>query len=421
MNQVRAYLDQFLQQLRSASDDPLSEWVELIHHAAIYSEFLNIVPEAEESIRSDITQSLRNLHGSSFDVVTIDAAADMSWQFVLQGFSAGLLQECDIDDPVALGDLILDQARSRYASGGVLLVAVNDCHLLDQEVLNQIAHFSLLSQRYISFVLLGASGFAECIRESPAHSMKQYIANPDHDSVKAVRHDRVQDRVSGSITGIGDGLQKRFPVLKSIMSPLEGGGFPLGHTIVVTILLVVIVSAFLFVPDRTERPAAMPNPIAETTLPPPSSPAQVEYEEPALVEPSIYVDSESQELALANVKPSIEEPVSSLPSDIRELNEKPRTFPQGAINADSYFSIQLLGVGEEKAAIKFINRWEHDVVFPLGYLRTTLKDRPWYVVLSGRFATRTSAKQHINELPLELRQSKPWVRFTEVAVNWTDD
>ena len=58
-DQIRGWLDSIRRGFKLAPEDPLDTWVELIHHAAIYSDFLNVVPEPDEVVRFEMVSRLR--------------------------------------------------------------------------------------------------------------------------------------------------------------------------------------------------------------------------------------------------------------------------------------------------------------------------------------------------------------------------
>ena len=429
MEQFRNYIDR-LRLAMQQEVNPLGQWIEQIHHAAVYTDFLNIVQESEESVRAGLANGLAQWHGASFDVVALEASQRLSWLALLQAISQCFINTESFDDPVALSDTLLDKARERYATGGVLMVVIDNSHVMDAELLNQIGHFSLLSQRCISFVLLGSAGFADVIREGPAQSMKQYILNPADSSPKVIHHHRIQDSFTKWLGGSFTELQNTAPWIKKVTDPVRNGGFPLGHSVAATILIVLIVGFFLLLPGGEGQSTA---PITEVTLPDPRPPALVDVTGNSVGDglsgshndgmsganvlgDTSVGDSQSfdalgpQQTRMKGFKEDVESSeLSSNQGDGDEYQEKV---------AVEMFSIQLLGVGDRESAIKFIDVWKGKVGLPMGYLQTELNRRPWFVVLVGEFSDKAKAKQRIPELPAPLLQSKPWVRFVDADVSW---
>ena len=77
----------------------------------------------------------------------------------------------------------------------------------------------------------------------------------------------------------------------------------------------------------------------------------------------------------------------------------------------SQFTLQMLGATEEASVQKFLARYPS--LKDIAYYRTTLRDRDWYVVVYGLYASKDAAKQALNDLPKGLRESGPWARSVE--------
>ncbi|WP_163835942.1 AAA family ATPase [Spartinivicinus ruber] len=74
----------------------------------------------------------------------------------------------------------------------------------------------------------------------------------------------------------------------------------------------------------------------------------------------------------------------------------------------SSYVLQVLGVSSSRGAKAFIKK--HWAAGKLKYFRTYYKGKPWYVVTIGLYHNRDSALTASRQLPLELRQQKPWAR-----------
>ncbi len=81
----------------------------------------------------------------------------------------------------------------------------------------------------------------------------------------------------------------------------------------------------------------------------------------------------------------------------------------------SEYSLQMLGAREEKNILEFI------AAMPdrknLRYFFTFYKDKPWYVVLYGRYPDRAAAMTARGELPEPLRSKRPWARSVKGIQN----
>jgi len=67
-----------------------------------------------------------------------------------------------------------------------------------------------------------------------------------------------------------------------------------------------------------------------------------------------------------------------------------------------------MGTHDPEAVTRFVrrNRLERDVA----WFSTRYQDRPWYVVVYGRYATKNKARAAIAGLGRALRKGHPWPR-----------
>lgn len=74
----------------------------------------------------------------------------------------------------------------------------------------------------------------------------------------------------------------------------------------------------------------------------------------------------------------------------------------------SHYTIQILGVRDEKAVLKFVEKhrpWNHAAYFQSDY-----KGKNWFSLLYGIYSTRKEALSAKEKLPEEIRKSSPWIR-----------
>lgn len=129
-----------------------------------------------------------------------------------------------------------------------------------------------------------------------------------------------------------------------------------------------------------ENVAAEASPTLVLKLPqsPPSSPAQDAVQQPAAEQP-------------INAEPAYYGDGNTL------LSWKPTNY-----------SLQMLGARKEKNIVEFIASMPDKD--NLHYFFTYYKDKPWYVVVYGRYASRAEAMSARGELPEPLRSKRPWAR-----------
>ncbi|MFL2849160.1 MAG: SPOR domain-containing protein [Pseudohongiellaceae bacterium] len=74
----------------------------------------------------------------------------------------------------------------------------------------------------------------------------------------------------------------------------------------------------------------------------------------------------------------------------------------------SSYTVQIMGSRSETNVQRFVEE-ELELSYR-GYFETRFQDKPWYVVVLGRFENRSDATQAIEELPVALKSLQPWVR-----------
>ena len=74
----------------------------------------------------------------------------------------------------------------------------------------------------------------------------------------------------------------------------------------------------------------------------------------------------------------------------------------------SSYTVQIMGSHSETNVQRFVE--EELELSHRGYFETRFQDKPWYVVVLGRFENRSDATQAIEELPVALKSLQPWVR-----------
>lgn len=412
----------FIKRFDSSSfDQRYLEWGELIHHAAVYTDYLIIVPDAQDDDREELVQALSHLHGNSFDMASLSGNEDTSWEDILLCINEALGSDQTFEDTLQLAEHCVAVAEHRYAAAGNLLIAIDCSEQISDEVLNQIAHFALLGQRYIVFVLLGMPGFSDVIREGPAHAMKQYLPDPSQDTARIVHHDRLADRIRQWFDEVLLRHLQQVSWLKGIWQPITEGGFPLPHTIAATIAIVAVVVGALFWPAEKEEA------FQETVLDDKPAPVLVgadgliSREDGESLVPSVdeayelprHSDDVSRPLAQKAPAPELSVQTPEIPA-----MPVPSSVAVEPLAVSEHYTIQLIGVRDQAAALAYMKQWGHQLSQPIGFLETRLKDKPWYVVVAGRFDEKQVAKDAIQTLPLELKNSKPWIRLATTPVSW---
>ena len=74
----------------------------------------------------------------------------------------------------------------------------------------------------------------------------------------------------------------------------------------------------------------------------------------------------------------------------------------------SHYTIQILGVRDEKAVLKFVGK--HRLWNRAAYFQSDYKGKNWFSLLYGIYSTRKDALSAKENLPEEIRKSSPWIR-----------
>ena len=76
----------------------------------------------------------------------------------------------------------------------------------------------------------------------------------------------------------------------------------------------------------------------------------------------------------------------------------------------SYYTIQLMGVRKEALLFDFIERNQLLKQNEIAIYQSTFKDKAWFQLLYGVYATKKDAQAAADKLPLKIRKSSPWIR-----------
>jgi energy-coupling factor transporter ATP-binding protein EcfA2 len=74
----------------------------------------------------------------------------------------------------------------------------------------------------------------------------------------------------------------------------------------------------------------------------------------------------------------------------------------------SHYTIQILGVRDEKAVLKFVGK--HRLWNQAAYFQSDYKGKNWFSLLYGLYPTRKEALSAKEKLPEEIRKLSPWIR-----------
>jgi septal ring-binding cell division protein DamX len=76
----------------------------------------------------------------------------------------------------------------------------------------------------------------------------------------------------------------------------------------------------------------------------------------------------------------------------------------------SYYTIQILGVHDEKRLLRFIKSDLPEPGTNVAYYQTSYKGKDWYPLLYGVFPSQKEASSALKKLPVNIQKSSPWIR-----------
>lgn len=76
----------------------------------------------------------------------------------------------------------------------------------------------------------------------------------------------------------------------------------------------------------------------------------------------------------------------------------------------AYYTIQILGVRNEKRLQNFVEENIRSKERNIAYYQTSYKGKDWYPLLYGVYATKTEASSAMKELPPTVQKASPWIR-----------
>jgi DamX protein len=215
---------------------------------------------------------------------------------------------------------------------------------------------------------------------------------------------------------------------------------PLAHILAIAVLIVALLAALVLEFGMGESPEPEVKRTARE-LPVILPPQQVEriapVAKPPIVAKAVPKPVESVPLAKVEEKPEPEpKPEAAKPAPVAVVKPpvaakdearpqpKPKPKPQLASPAgqsglvvreqrllalDPGMSmLQVLGSSSEEGVRDYVKRYVGR--FPVSYFRAEMRQKPWYVVVVGPYASRELAEQAVQKLPLEVQKLQPWVR-----------
>jgi septal ring-binding cell division protein DamX len=171
-------------------------------------------------------------------------------------------------------------------------------------------------------------------------------------------------------------------------------------------------------------------PSQPTVAPPEKSEPQQETEPHPPVEPQTKVElilpaEEQSVYSQPNVAPSEQRELPER-ADLRQAEIQPQPVKEDVIEKteeriihsekwllsqeSSYYTIQLMGARKEVLLFNFVEKNQLLEQNEVAFYQTTFKDKPWFQLLYGIYATKKDARSAADNLPPKIRKSSPWIR-----------
>jgi len=195
---------------------------------------------------------------------------------------------------------------------------------------------------------------------------------------------------------------------------------------------------------ETALPQPMESPIVNETTPPvakavSSQPTDVPSQISEARQETEPLPPAEPQTKIETILPAEEQPVSSQPTvapsdqielphkaDLRQATVRPQPVKEDVLEPagervihsekwllsqeSSFYTIQLMGVRKEALLFNFVERNQLLQQNEIAYYQTMFKDKPWFQLLYGVYATKKDAQAAADNLPPKIRKSSPWIR-----------
>ena len=98
--------------------------------------------------------------------------------------------------------------------------------------------------------------------------------------------------------------------------------------------------------------------------------------------------------------------VEQIKPDEKKVNREDWLLSQES----SGYTIQILGVRNEKRLLNFIENALPSKINKLAYYQTSYKGKDWYPLVYGVYASQKEAASAMKQLPANIQKTSPWIR-----------
>lgn len=159
----------------------------------------------------------------------------------------------------------------------------------------------------------------------------------------------------------------------------------------------------------SSEPASAPRSTSSDAPKPAVSPKRARKDAEVEPGPTATTSSPAKDApAPADNRPAEHKAAESRPDETKAASSKAYSSAWLKKQKGQHFVVQLFGGREREAAQQFIRKF--DLGDKAAVVETTRDGRPWFVVVSGLYTTRTAANAAVRALPPALAKQKPWPR-----------
>lgn len=445
--------------------------LELLQHLSLYSELLILFSGEKGMGKTFIAQALIASREDPDQSLMVAADFSLSYLDVLQQI-AQYIDLAELDDVAALEQHIVEYCAQLVKDDqGSFLLVIDQADQLTNQVLMHLNQLALIQPNALHVMLLSTPILEEALLElpephAPLHIMQVDSLTEDESEIVLLEQFPEQEWGGEQVDYMLQQSDGNPGKLMYIAQRLAEGGtednakektkFPITHIAAILLVASILVVSFLY---KNNQPASqkiealvLVSPVAaeaeEGAKASASKPVENIVEEEIdfnFIEPTAVtvasdsiVDSASTQKIVSS--PVIKQPVTELEAKRVETDKATpaekllaaekitikdvESVKAGAVKGDDDFSdaeqilliataskfvAQLFGSHSEKSAKTFMQENKSNTGQLLSY-RTEYKGKPWFVVVSGPFQSRESAKKAVARLPAALRKQQPWVR-----------
>lgn len=425
--------------------------LELLQHLSLYSELLILMCAEKGMGKTFIAKALFAARETPDQSLMLKADSSLSYLDILKKLTQFLDLTDLANDIDGIEQQILDQClQIAEEDHGSILLIIDQAEQLSDDALEDINQLALLVPSALHIMLLAPLQFESKLLalaepQAPFHIMDIEPLTDDEAEVllldqfpkkewEAEQVDYIVQQSAGNPGKILYLAKQLLAGLKPPQETLKPQKFPVTHAAAIALVAFALIGTYFYQNSSTVD-ESQPMQDAEVmafepaTLPKaPSLRGDVDMasnsEKTELSEPEQEIDfnfPEADEVAVIPAqdtdsdKSVLSEPLASeaVVNKLAELKEPVINYSkdeQVLLSAsNSAFVIQLFGAYSADNTDVFMSTHATKTMRLLSY-QTEYKGKPWHVVIAGPFESKVAALQQSKELPIELRNQKPWVR-----------